>query len=179
MPDYNKGKIYTIRFNNSNEIYIGSTIQSLAVRFGEHKRKSNSSVYKLIKNKYNNDWSVCYIELYENHACNSKELLNKREGEIIRQFKEDENYDCINIVISGRTNQEYREENREKVLEKGRKYREDNREKVLEKGRQYYEKNKEKINEKLTCECGGCFTYTHQSRHLKTKKHQNFLLNTE
>jgi len=37
MPNYANGKIYTIRFHNSNEIYIGSTTQSLAVRFGGHK----------------------------------------------------------------------------------------------------------------------------------------------
>ncbi len=37
MPNYANGKIYTIRFHNSNEIYIGSTTQSLPVRFGGHK----------------------------------------------------------------------------------------------------------------------------------------------
>ena len=36
MPDYSKGQIYTIRNRNDNsKIYVGSTIQSLAVRFGE------------------------------------------------------------------------------------------------------------------------------------------------
>jgi hypothetical protein len=100
MPEYSNGKIYTIRFHNSNEIYIGSTTQSLAVRFGEHKRKDNSPIYKLIQDKYNGNWEECYYELYENYSCNNREELCKKEGEIIRLFKDDENYDCINCRIA-------------------------------------------------------------------------------
>ena len=41
MPDYSKGKIYTIRNKNDPSlIYVGSTIQSLAKRLGEHRRHS-------------------------------------------------------------------------------------------------------------------------------------------
>ena len=48
MPDYSKGKIYTIRcINDPSFIYVGSTIQSLAKRFGGHKKDS-------IKTKYPN-----------------------------------------------------------------------------------------------------------------------------
>ncbi len=96
MPDYNNGKIYTVRFNNSNEIYIGSTTQSLAVRFGGHKIPSSCSLYQFIKNKYNGDWKECYYELFENYSCSNKEELRQKEGEIIRQFKNDEHYICIN-----------------------------------------------------------------------------------
>ena len=102
MPDYSNGKIYTIRFHNSNEIYIGLTTQSLAVRFGEHKRKNSSPIYRLIQNNYNGNWCECYYELYENYGCNNIEELCKKEGEIIRLFKDDENYNCINCRIAGR-----------------------------------------------------------------------------
>jgi hypothetical protein len=38
MPDYQKGKICTIRNRNDDtKIYVGSTIQPLAVRFAGHK----------------------------------------------------------------------------------------------------------------------------------------------
>ena len=37
MPDYSKGKIYTIRCLNDSNVYVGSTIQSLAVRMGGHR----------------------------------------------------------------------------------------------------------------------------------------------
>lgn len=71
---------------------------------------NSCSLYKLIQDKYNGDWSVCYYELYENHSCNSKEELHKKEGEVIRLFKNDENYDCINCKIAGRNNKEYYKE---------------------------------------------------------------------
>ena len=42
---------------------------------------------------------------------------------------------------------------------------------VLERHKEYYEKNKEEIN----CECGGKYTYYNKNRHIKTKKHQNYI----
>ena len=175
MPNYSNGKIYTIRFHNSNEIYIGSTTQSLAVRFGEHKRRKSSTVYKLINSKYNGDWSVCYYELYENYSCNNKEELCKKEGDIIRLFKNDENYDCINNRIEGRTNKEYYIDKIDKV----KQYEIDNADKIKETKKQYYKDNIDKIKEyrkeKLNCDCGSCFTKLGLSLHLKTKKHQDYL----
>ncbi len=79
MPDYSKSKIYCIRFhNNVNIIYIGSTIQPLAVRFGGHKRGNNCSLYQYIHQHYNGDLSCCYIELLEPYECNNKEALVKK-----------------------------------------------------------------------------------------------------
>ena len=161
MPNYNNGKIYIIRFHNSNEIYIGSTTQSLAVRYGNHKQNSNSSLYKVINNKYNGDWTQCYYELYENYSCNNKEELCKKEGEVIRLFKNDENYDCINCRIAGRTQSEY-----------NIGYRKDNLEKEKERYKKYYDNNKEKI----TCECGSNTTKCNLIKsHYKSKKHQDYL----
>lgn len=37
---------------------------------------------------------------------------------------------------------------------------------------EYYQTNKEQINEKHLCECGGKYTTTHKSSHIKTLKHQ-------
>ncbi len=47
-------------------------------------------IYKLINNKYNGNWEKCNYELYENYSCNNREELCKKEGEIIRKFKDDE-----------------------------------------------------------------------------------------
>ena len=147
MPNYTNGKIYTIRFHNSNEIYIGSTTQSLAVRFGGHKRDI-SVVYRLIQYKYNGNWKECYYELYENYSCNNREELYKKEGEVIRKFKDDENYDCINCLIAGRTQKEYRHENLNIIKEKKQQYYKENINTLKEKNKTYYEKNAEKIKEK-------------------------------
>ena len=40
MPDYTKGKIYTIRNRiDDSLIYVGATTQPLYIRFSEHKNK--------------------------------------------------------------------------------------------------------------------------------------------
>ncbi len=164
MPDYSKGQIYTIRFyDDTKTIYIGSTIQPLAKRFGGHKKQNKRdkqiSLYRYINEKYNGDWSVCYIELYESYPCNNKQELDKREGEVQRKFKDDENYNLLNKCIAGRTQQEYysdtieyqRERNKKYKLENADKIKEryhNNIEKIKEQSRQYYLKNAEKIKER-------------------------------
>ena len=62
------------------------------------------------------------LELYENYPCNNKKELERREGEIIRQFKADINYNVINKAIAGRTHKEYTEDNKDKILEQKKQY---------------------------------------------------------
>ncbi len=78
MPNYSNGKIYTIRFyDNDKLIYIGSTTQILAVRFGGHKRGLTRSLNQYIQENYNGDFKSCYIELLENYECYNKNELDK------------------------------------------------------------------------------------------------------
>jgi len=195
MPDYQKGKIYAIRSYQTDDIYIGSTIQSLSVRLGEHKRRykmwlegkhNYTSSYEIIK--YND----CYVEEIEKCPCNDKNELNRREGQIIRLM------DCVNKRIEGRTRKEYRQDNKEKIKEQSKQYRKDNKEKYNENSRKYYEENKEKFKihnkkykkqnkervkkinskwgkKKFTCECGSIITNYSKSRHFKTIKHQTYI----
>lgn len=202
MPDYTKGKIYTIRSRTDPSlIYVGSTIETLSLRLARHRASSKTERCKnvILYQNVNGDWDDYYIELYENYPCNSKEELNKREGEIIRQIG------TLNKKIEGRKNKEYYEDNKDKILEHNKeykdnnkdkikeqrkKYNEENKEKIKEKDKEYYkdniekfqkqhkeyyEKNKDKLLEKIACECGGCFKLTHKSTHLKTKKHLSLL----
>ncbi len=175
MPDYSNGKIYTIRCRTDDTlIYVGSTIQSLAVRWGEHKRRcyreesKNWLIYKTI----NNNWDNWYIELHSSYPCNSKEELCKREGEIIREIG------TLNSRIEGRTHKEWREDHKEKILEQAKEYYQNNKEQVLTTVNNYRNNNKEKIlekrKEKITCECGCIITKWHLSRHLKSQKHTSF-----
>ena len=87
MPDYQKGKIYTIRNkNDTNLIYVGSTCDKyLSNRMGHHKQDSKRNPYNHFYKKIE-DWSDWYIELYENFPCNDKNELTKREGEVIREI---------------------------------------------------------------------------------------------
>ena len=172
MPvDYQKGKIYTIRcYDDDSLIYVGSTTQPLAVRWGDHKQQCNKdnpkvSIVKLMQNKGKDRF---YIELYEDFPCDRKEQLMQREGEVQRLIA------TVNKRIESRTKKEwhidnkknlkvkrklYYENNKEQIAEKHKKYRENNKEnkaeydkkyqdnnkaKIAEKSRKYYENNKEK-----------------------------------
>jgi len=142
MSRYSTGKIYTLRSYQTDDIYIGSTIQELSARMSGHRRNykrhlNNKCIhitsFDIIK------YDDCYIELLELYPCNSKIELERREGYHIR------NTDCVNKIIVGRTPKEYREDNKEKIAVKQKEYREDNKEKIAVKQKEYREDNKEKI----------------------------------
>ena len=173
-----KGRIYIIRSKQTDKVYIGSTVETLNIRFSKHKWSKNCTSREILK------YSDAKIELLECYECEDDEELRRREGQYQRQ------YDCINERIAGRTDKEYRQENKEKIAEKDKKYRqknkqailqkskeyrENNKEAILEYQKEYYEKNKEKINEKITCECNGRYTHQNKAKHLKTKKHLKFV----
>lgn len=123
MPNYSNGKIYSVRFyDNDKLIYIGSTTQILAVRFGGHKRSIECTLYKYIKENYNGDFKCCYVELLEPYECRNKQELNKREGENIRKYKIDIDYIVINKQIAGRTPREYHQENRDIIKQYKKEY---------------------------------------------------------
>jgi hypothetical protein len=144
MPDYSKGKIYTIRNRNDDtKIYVGSTIQSLAVRFAGHKRTSRKERcmnFKLYV-EVNNNWDNWYIELYESYPCNNREELYKREGEIIREIG------TLNSRIAGRDDKQFYIDNTKKIIEQQKQYYIDNADKIAEYQKQHYIKNAEKLKE--------------------------------
>jgi hypothetical protein len=142
---YQRGQIYTIRnITDNTMIYVGSTINMLAKRFGQHKRKCNSgkvdcSLYNYIEN---NDWGNWYIELYEDYPCNNKKELERREGQVIRDIG------TINMRIPGRTRKEYYHINIDNIKENKKKYYHENLDKILENAKNYYKDNKQTINER-------------------------------
>jgi len=135
---YKRGKIYTIRCRDDDGlVYVGSTIQSLAKRIGGHRDKSIKNPDIILYKYVNNDWSNWYIELYEDYPCDNKEQLEKREGEVIRQIGN------LNCNIAGRDIKQYRQDNRDKLLEQMKQYNQDNRDKLLEQKKQHYQDNRE------------------------------------
>ena len=170
---YQNGKIYTIRHPDSEKYYIGSTCEKyISNRFGGHK----SNYKKYLNGKYSNVSSFrlfdlgideCYIELLELFPCSSKMELTKREGELIRLYKND----VVNKRIAGVTKEAKKEHKKEYMIE----YNEANK----EVKKQYYQTNKEQILEKqkikYTCECGSQLRKRDKLIHDKTKKHINFI----
>ena len=77
MNKYRNGKIYMITTENSNDIYIGSTIQTLKIRLQHHETSYRADRYcsssEIIKQgKYK-------IVLIKNFACDSKAELEFEE----------------------------------------------------------------------------------------------------
>ena len=162
MNRYQRGKIYSIRSDSTDEVYIGSTIQPLSERLRKHRVS-----YKLYKEGKRSDYVTSfkllehdnhYIELIELYPCTTKEELQRREGEIMRTTN-----NIVNRRIEGRTQKEhyddnkeailqyvkqYYQDNREAILQYKKQYREDNKEALLQKMKQYYQDNKETIQQK-------------------------------
>ena len=139
MPDYQKGKIYKIVDSNEEMVYIGSTVNTLARRMVNHRADYNRNHFTtshIIFNKYGVE--NCKILLLENYPCNSKEELNRREAELIKEF------DCVNKQIPNQTDKEWRKKNKEKIAQKAKDYCEKNKEKISERRKIYYQKNKGK-----------------------------------
>lgn len=130
--DYKNGKIYTIRSHLTEKFYIGATTQALCKRMDGHR--SNFKTYYENSNKsYVSSYEIiklgdAYMELLEIYPCETKEQLKRREGELIRQYKQT----LVNKVIAGRTNKEWKEENKERMKNIRKIYREKNKDKIKE-----------------------------------------------
>tara|TARA_R110000822_G_scaffold299451_1_gene422428 strand:- start:224 stop:736 length:513 start_codon:yes stop_codon:yes gene_type:complete len=152
MPDYSLGKIYMIypKVEDADEgdVYYGSTTNTLARRMSEHRRKECSS--KILFDKYGVE--NCFIELVENYPCETKDELNKKEGEYIR------NYKCVNKAIPGRTRKEYYIDNSDKVKEYKKQYYIENIDNIKEEKKQ--KTNCPQCNKEMNKRC--------ISRHIKS-----------
>ena len=194
--DYSNGKIYCIRNNINDDIYAGSTCQSLSQRMALHRYdsiKANRQNTKLYRAMIEHGREHFYIELIEDYPCENVYQLQRREGEIIRKQKPN-----LNIVVARRSKEEYKEDEKENIkmrkalhdqryynlnkgtiLEKKQKYREEHADKIREMKQTHYIANAEKIKERqgqqIVCECGCIYTHGHRQRHFRTQKHQNYL----
>lgn len=174
MTDYSKGKIYKIICNITGDIYIGSTVNTLERRLEQHKCHNHSS--KLIIER--GDYKILLIEEY---PCETKQELLWRERYWI------ENNNCINnkkpIITKEEKIEKWRKLAKEQYLRRpieykeekkiyDKEYREKNKEIKLKRNKEYYEKNKEEI----MCECGCMVTKFNKSRHIKSLKHKELML---
>lgn len=145
--NYSNGKIYKVVDNGYNKLYIGSTTQPLYKRMNYHRcnyRKfkkgqyGNTSVFEIFEEF---GLENCKIELIENYQCNSRNELERKEGEHIRKNN------CVNKVIAGRTEAERKIEDRDEILKKNREYHQKNKEQRNQQSKEYKERNREKMKE--------------------------------
>ena len=156
MSKYIDSKIYKIIDNTNQNIYIGSTIQSLRQRLSGHEHDARK--YKdgygcgsqdIIKN---GDYK---IELVEAVPCESLQELHKHEQKWIDRHQGQ----LVNKICSYKS-KEQKEQDRKLLYLK-------NRDKILQDKKIY-------DSMYIQCPCGSGYSMSHRARHLSTKKCINF-----
>ncbi len=156
MPDWSKGQIYKLISKNSNDVYIGSTTQTLNARYNEHT--SDYRKYQKDKGYYMTSYNVldkgdCEMVLLEKYPTENRKDLHEREKFWIKSLK------CVNKYIPGRTAKEYRQDNAVKIRAYDRK-----------RWPKRAEKENARKKEKVKCECGIELTRGCLPRHKRLSK---------
>jgi len=181
MSDYSKGKIYKIVCHETEEVYYGSTVQTLSKRLSQHREYNKSCSSRQIIDRGNYS-----IELVKDFPCNSKKELLREEGIFIR------NNECINRCIAGRTKQEYFNDNKDRRTVYFKEYRLKNIDRIKEydkfrcvrdaeiknqRSKESYIRRSEHLHEKVTCDCGAVVSRNCLARHKKRQIHKDLLQN--
>lgn len=143
LNKYSRGKIYKIVSNQTDKIYIGSTIEkNLNNRFWDHK-----SQFRRFKNGKGNyvtsfdilEYGDAKVILLENYPCENKNDLHLRE-----RYHIDSN-DCVNKAIPGRGHKEslkaYHTKNKKVISEYQKEYRKVNKDVISARKKAYYQTN--------------------------------------
>ncbi len=165
--DFNKAKIYKITNDYNDDIYIGSTCDTLIKRFIKHKSKSkieNSILYQKMR-----DIGVerFRIELIEDYPCEDKYQLLQRESFWIREIG------SINQRVSYLS---IEEKKFNKTI-----YNQMYNETYNEERKTYKKELYNKQIQEMLCSCGSKLRGINSNlqKHFATKKHQNYFTNND
>lgn len=139
MVNYERGKIYKIQSDQCKKVYVGSTCkQYLSQRMSTHRihyrsndKGKSSTAFQILQYE---DAAIILIEPY---PCTNKKELLTRERYWIEQL------DCVNAYLPGRSQKEYRTDNKPKVQEWQAAYRLNNKDHLAEYHKEYARKNSE------------------------------------
>ena len=161
MPNYDNGCIYMLRHKDDVElqnIYIGSTTNFRGRKY-EHKQSCNNvnnKEYNYQKYQYiraNGGWDNWKMIWIEDYPCKSKKELLKREDEVMLQYENRLNRYRAHTTDEEKKqrdkeySKEYRQDNREKILEQQKEHYQNNRDKIIENKKEHYQNNRDKIIE--------------------------------
>ena len=113
MIDYSKGKIYAVKNNETDAIYIGFTTMDLSDRFKRHQCDVKCDLFKYVKIYNNEDWSKYNIELLQNAECRSRKELKMLQEAKINELKNSDD-----IIINQMIKYMKEEENITKIKKK-------------------------------------------------------------
>jgi hypothetical protein len=131
--------------------------------------EDNKELITQKKKQYYEDNKENILQKNKQYDENNKEHLKQKR----KQWRED------NKEVITQKKKQYYEKNKEQITQKNKQYFEENK----DKNKEYYEKNKDKINEKrkekIECECGCEVRKDALSKHKKTAKHQQLMLQSQ
>ena len=139
--DYSNSKIYKILNYETDDVYVGSTVQPLCKRLFKHKSNSvyrvncKAPFYEVMRHIGHDRF---YTELIELYPCKSKEELRAREGHFIRECG------TLNKQVAGRSLPEYTTYNREYLNKQAQEWKLNNESKVNEYRAKYLAKQSTK-----------------------------------
>ena len=179
------GRIYVLKSNQTEQLYVGSTISTIKVRFIKHKvdykrylkdNKKYMSSFELIK--YND----CYIELIKEVYCLKSQLLELENEEIKRT------HNCVNINNAFLSKEEllkYHQQHHKQYAENHRaelllymKTRRESKKEMFKEYEQRRNNKEERLSNgrtKILCECGTLHNKACKARHLRGLLHQKYL----
>lgn len=168
MVNYSDSKIYKLVNNVDEKIYVGSTCGTLRLRKSKHKQESTRSIERMVYKHLNEiGWETVEIILIEAFECNNKDELHKRERYWIDELKPE-----LNKQLPASTIEEQNQR-------KNKKWKDNNKEHLSTYNEEYRKKNIEDIKQregiKITCECGSTILKRSMKRHIKLKKHIDFI----
>ena len=168
--DYSKGKIYKITNDYNDNVYIGSTCDTLSKNFSKHK-SNKSTQYKMNRPLYKLMNEIGFerfrIELICNYPSEDKYQLCQKTSEYIRQYDKTLNLHGEEHKEERKNHNEERKKQKEETLQEIKsKVKED-----LEKRINKYKEN----NSTILCECGCEVIKRALIQHQKTKKHLDLI----
>ena len=184
MVNYGNSIIYKLCSTvTPDDIYIGSTT-NFSRRKNCHKSNCtnetnhyhNYPVYQFIRDNGGwSAWSMIQIEAYE---AKNKRDLEARERYYIDLLKPN-----LNKRIPTRTQKEYKDDNRGRIIKRDKLYRdlnkdqikayvELNKDRIKDQKKQWHVNNKARINQKVICNCGCEVNNRSLTRHKTRTSHQ-------
>tara|TARA_R100000935_G_scaffold58138_1_gene94096 strand:+ start:4639 stop:5145 length:507 start_codon:yes stop_codon:yes gene_type:complete len=149
-------KIYKLSDLNSDDVYYGSTIQTLQQRLNGHKSSARGG-HNLGSSTIINNGDY-RIDLVENYPCNTMKELHQREQLYISKNP------CLNKISSYVSDEDKKLKCNQRSADYYIKYKDD----LLEKKKVYDDKY-------YQCECGSRYNMSHRARHCASYKHTEFI----
>lgn len=166
-------KIYKMWWNDCEDLYIGSTKNTLSRRMAQHRLASKTKKYNIHKAIIKNgEFNYVLLESYE--VKDNDEKLKWEQHWIDKLIPNLNKIRCHNTIEDTKYIKKIYTANIKDIKKKyDKEYRKKNKKYISNRDRIRKQKNKKTI----LCHCGGSYNYANngdKNKHYKTIKHKSF-----